>query len=454
MSSLDGMIVIGPNGIGYNKVRKMFNARFDKFPSLEILPRNDDEAIRAVDFAVKNRMRLRVKSRGRSYEGFDAADGQLMISKVLMKGVKVDSVRKIAQVEAGEVMGDVNKALAKFDRFIPPSALATSMSGNICGGFSYLTRKYGLTIDSLAGVDMVVANNANQLPVLVHANATTNPELFWATQGGGLNVPGFITRLHYRLHPLVNVSTFLLKWTLNSSTNFNKLGQVLGVYQFWGSEVTRDLTSSFAITNTDARAIGMFVGSKEKLRRILQPLLDTQPDIVEIEPPTSIQNAFDRIITQDIWYQTMTMKDQLFFKNTGVFISRVFSSSEIEAIVEQFTVAPSGSFLMLNALGGAVGDRTTAESVYGHRNAKYAIEISNSWEQPVSNRAERIAWVNNLRRSIERTRVKEAYSGWVDLLLEDPDEQYYPTTLERLRRVNEKFDPLDLFGQPQTVQDC
>lgn len=50
------------------------------------------------------------------------------------------------------------------------------------GGFEYLCRKYGLTIDNLRSVDVVTAGGE-----LVHASETQNPELFWGIRSGSGN---------------------------------------------------------------------------------------------------------------------------------------------------------------------------------------------------------------------------------------------------------------------------
>jgi FAD/FMN-containing dehydrogenase len=51
-----------------------------------------------------------------------------------------------------------------------------------------LSRKLGLTIDSLDGVEIVTADGQ-----LVTADEETRPDLFWALRGGGGNF-GVVTR--------------------------------------------------------------------------------------------------------------------------------------------------------------------------------------------------------------------------------------------------------------------
>jgi hypothetical protein len=64
------------------------------------------------------------------------------------------------------------------------------------GGVGWLSRKLGLTIDSVEGVEIVTADGR-----LITADEHTRPDLFWAVRGGGGNF-GVVTRFRYRVHPI------------------------------------------------------------------------------------------------------------------------------------------------------------------------------------------------------------------------------------------------------------
>ena len=62
-----------------------------------------------------------------------------------------------------------------------------------------MSRKLGLTVDSVEGVEIVTADGQ-----LLTADEGTRPDLFWAVRGGGGNF-GVVTRFRYRLHPIGTV---------------------------------------------------------------------------------------------------------------------------------------------------------------------------------------------------------------------------------------------------------
>src|SRR5262249_36778828 len=62
------------------------------------------------------------------------------------------------------------------------------------GGFGWISRKYGLTIDNLVAATVVTAAGEK-----LTASEQSNPDLFWAIRGGGGNfgvAPSFEFKLH------------------------------------------------------------------------------------------------------------------------------------------------------------------------------------------------------------------------------------------------------------------
>src|SRR5262249_31763929 len=124
--------------------------------------------------------------------------GGLQLDLSLMRSVRVDPAAKTVRVEPGAVLGDIDKETQAFGLALPIGVNSTTgISGlTLGGGFGWLSRKYGLTIDNLLSVDLVTANGA-----LVHASEKDHPDLFWAVRGGGGNF-GVVTSFEFRVHPI------------------------------------------------------------------------------------------------------------------------------------------------------------------------------------------------------------------------------------------------------------
>lgn len=96
----------------------------------------------------------------------------------------------------GCTLGDVDRVtqehgLATTLGFVSATGVAGLTLG---GGFGYLTRRFGWTVDDLEEVEVVTAD-----ATVRRASRSENTDLFWALSGGGGNF-GVVTEFVYRLH--------------------------------------------------------------------------------------------------------------------------------------------------------------------------------------------------------------------------------------------------------------
>lgn len=183
---------------GYDEARTVWNAMIDRKPTIILRCLGAADVCQAIRFAREHGLQVAVRGGGHNIAGNAVCDGGLVIDLSDMKSVRVDSRAKRAWVEPGATLADLDRETQAFGLAIPTGINSTTGIAGLTlgGGFGWITRKFGLTIDNLLSADVVTAD-AN----VVCASAKQNTELFWALRGGGGNF-GIVTAFEYRLHKL------------------------------------------------------------------------------------------------------------------------------------------------------------------------------------------------------------------------------------------------------------
>src|SRR5215467_1843879 len=114
-----------------------------------------------------------IRGGGHNGGGLGICDDGLVIDLSRMKGIRVDPAERTVRVEGGCVWGDVDHATYAFGLATPSGFVSTTGVGGLTlgGGIGHLSRSYGLTIDNLLAVDMVLADGH-----FVTASADQHPD--------------------------------------------------------------------------------------------------------------------------------------------------------------------------------------------------------------------------------------------------------------------------------------
>ena len=190
--------VLDASDPSYDEARTIWNAMIDRRPALIVQCREARDVVHAVRFARDNKLLVAVRGGGHNIAGNAVCDGGLMIDLSPMKSVRVDAATKRAWVEPGATLADVDRETQAFGLALPTGINSTTGIAGLTlgGGFGWITRKFGLTIDNLLSAEVVTADGD-----LVRASPTEHPDLFWALRGGGGNF-GIVTSFEFQLHEL------------------------------------------------------------------------------------------------------------------------------------------------------------------------------------------------------------------------------------------------------------
>ena len=228
--------IVQPEDPDYDPARRVYNAMIDRYPSVIVQCRDVADVMRCVDFAREQSLLLAVRGGGHNGGGLGTCDQGLVIDLRNLKGIRVDATARTVRVEGGCTWGEVDHATHAFGLAVPCGIISTTGVGGLTlgGGLGHLTRKYGLTIDSLLEADVVLADGS-----LVTASAESHPDLYWALRGGGGNF-GVVTSFLFRAHPVKMVTAGPTFWPLE------RAAEVLRWYRDFIVSAPDDLNGFFA----------------------------------------------------------------------------------------------------------------------------------------------------------------------------------------------------------------
>ena len=123
------------------------------------------------------------------------------------------------------------------------------------GGIGYLTRRYGLTIDNLLAVEMVLADGR-----FVTASAKENADLFWAVRGGGGNF-GVVTSFLFKAQPVHTDYGGPMLWSMEDAA------EMMRWYRSFIAKAPDDVYGFFAfLTVPPAAAVPRASAQQEDVR--------------------------------------------------------------------------------------------------------------------------------------------------------------------------------------------
>ena len=439
--------LIQPGDATYDSARKVYNAMIDKHPILIARCVDVADVIAAVAFGRENGLLTAIRGGGHNGAGLGTCDGGLVIDLSRMKGIRVNPEARTVRVEAGCVWGDVDHATHAFGMATPCGFISTTGVAGLTlgGGIGYLTRRYGLTIDNLLSVDIVLADGR-----FVTASDAENADLFWAVRGGGGNF-GVITSFEFRLHPVKMVQFGPTFWPLDQAAD------VLRAFQRFIVSAPEEVSGFFAFLVVppspmfpehlhNRKVCGIVwccTGSPEatdaatkSMRTLGSPLLDH----VATAPFPAVQSIFDPLFVPGLqWYWRADNFTEL-------------SEEAIARIVEHGSRIPTMlSTMHLYPVNGAAQRVGKNDTAYSFREALFAEVIVGVDPDPA--KAETIsAWCKDYWAAVHPYSAGGAY---VNFMMDEGQERVQATYRDnygRLVAIKKKYDPANFFRVNQNIR--
>jgi FAD/FMN-containing dehydrogenase len=446
-SNVSGRVVL-PEDAQYDEVREVWNAMIDRRPAVIVQCQRVDDVPLALAFARENGLELSIRGAGHNIAGNAVCEDGLMIDLSNMRNVHVDSANRRASVEPGATLGDLDEAAQAHQ-------LATSVGINsttgvagltLGGGFGWLTRKHGMTVDNLVSVDLVTVEGKR-----VHASEEENADLFWAVRGGGGNF-GVVTQFEFGLHPIgPEILAGLIVFP------FDQASQVLKQYRAFVESAPEELNVWVILRQApplpflpedvhgkEVVVLAVFcLGDVEQGERLIEPLHrfgTAHGAHIGHQPYLEWQRAFDPLLTPGA---------RNYWKSHNL---TELSDGALEAIIEYVGKLPSPQCeIFIGLIAGAVNRVASDAMAYAHRDARFVLNVHTRWDDAKDDEA-CISWARAFFEAAAPFASSGAYVNFMTEEEADRVESAYAANYARLVAIKRKYDPGNLLHMNQNIR--
>jgi FAD/FMN-containing dehydrogenase len=435
-----------PGDEGWDDAVLIWNAMSAKRPALVIQPASARDVAAAVAFAREHRLLLSVKGGGHNIAGTSMAEGGLTLDMARMRDVAVDPAARLAHVGPGCLLRDVDQAtqahgLATVLGLVSDTGVAGLTLG---GGFGYLTRRFGWTVDNLAEVEVVTADGQIRT-----ANHHEHAELFWALRGGGGNF-GVVTRFTFRLHAVgPTITGGFIVW------GADRAADVLAAYRDLTQTAPRELTAAVVVSLAPPAP---FVPAEWHGKPVVVLLMchsgaNAQADLAAVR---ALGRPIVDLLAERPYADQQSMFDGELPNGLNYYMKSEFlpglSPEFLGAFRDSALKVPSPvSEAMIVHIGGALNEREDDDGAVGNRDARYVAWFNGAWP-PDTRGDEHVAWV---RDGWERIRPFSTGGNYVNFQSAGDDRSRtaaaYRPNYKRLQRVKAAYDPGNLFRMNRNI---
>jgi aclacinomycin oxidase len=490
---------IKPGDLRYdNLISRGFNKRFTGKPDYVRLVGSTDEVVGAVQEAVRNKLRVVVRSGGHCLEGFIADPAvQVVIDTAMMTGVHYDPNMSAFAVEPGATLGEMYRKLFLGWGVIIPAGISPDIGvgGHVLGGgFGFLCRQHGLAADYLYGVEVVVVDETGTAKSVVATREPSDPnrELWWAHTGGGGGNFGIVTRYWFRspeadgsdpvgLLPTAPDSMLRFRaewnWEEIDKTGFTRLMQNHGNWCEQNSKADSPYAKLYSTLFLGRRSsgkielTGVLTAGAESGRLLDKHLAAINEDVGvvytrEVERTSWLAFAlypFPDLVAKGSEGGAFKLKD--------AFLRKRITDRQIEVAYHYLTRTDydvTGGMGMAT-YGGKVNTVAPDATASVQRESILTMSCSAGWKDP-QDEARSLAWVRQFYREIfadtggvpvPGEASNGAFINHPDIDLADPEWNtsgipwhtlYYKDNYSRLQRIKARWDPHNVFHHALSIR--
>jgi FAD/FMN-containing dehydrogenase len=440
--------VIDARDATYDAARQVWNGLIDRHPALIAQCVDAADVAASLRFAQDHDLVVAVRGGGHSIAGYGTCDSGIVIDLGRMKAIDVDMSERIARAQGGVTWGELDRETQRFGLATPGGVISTTGIAGLTlgGGFGWLSRRFGATVDNLLAAQVVTADGQ-----IIRASAEENAELFWGLRGGGGNF-GVVTSFEYRLHP-VGPMIFggFVGYPIERAPAF------LRFYREWMPTVPDELSADVVLLSPlpgegiDPSLVGKPmitlglcysgpVENGEEQIASLRAFGDPELELLGPLPFTEMQSAYDSYVPHGIcaYWQTAHCKG--------------LSDGLIISVLDQFSRRTSArSMVVIEYLAGAFGRRDEATTAFTNPGDPYRVLVEAISVAPEEGERN-VAWANAASDSLAPFSSGSVYLNYLGSEGEERVKIAYGSAkYAQLMRLKQAYDPTNVFRLNQNI---
>jgi len=448
---LKGMIkgnVLIADDPGYEEARQIWNAMIDHRPAMIVQCADADDVSPAIALARRHKLEISIRGAGHNIAGNALCNDGLTIDFSNMKNVRVDAGKRRAYVEPGATLANLDEATQVHGLATPVGINSTTGIAGLTlgGGFGWLTRKYGMTIDNLVSVNMITAEGRK-----IQASETDNADLFWAIRGGGGNF-GVVTRFEFQLFPVgPEIFAGLIVFP------FSQAKQILNKYRQFVNSAPEELNVwvvlrkapplPFLPENVHGKEVVVlpvfYSGPATEAEKLIAPVRafgTPHGEHLGVQPYVAWQKAFDPLLApgaRNYW------KSHNFTE---------LADGALDSIIEFAGKLPSPQCEIFIGLIAGASNRIAPDAMaYGHRDAKFVLNVHGRWDEAKDDQ-KGIGWARDFFKASAPYASAGAYVNFMTAEEGDRVAAAYGANYDRLVQAKKRYDPDNIFHLNQNIK--
>ncbi|ORY59272.1 uncharacterized protein BCR38DRAFT_412970 [Pseudomassariella vexata] len=413
-------------------------------------PETTDDVSGFVKCAVSNNVKVQAKSGGHSYANFGVGgtDGELVIDLQNFQQFSMDTTTWQATIGGGMRLSDVTDKLHNNGKraMAHGTCPGVGIGGHATiGGLGPSSRMWGSCLDHVLEVEVVTADGTIQ-----RASEIENSDLFFALKGAGAGF-GVITEFVMKTHPEPGD---VVQYSYSST--FGKHADMVDVFDQWQTlvsdpELDRRFGTEFVMHELGVVITATFYGTEEEFDAT------GIPDKIPTGKVSVVVDDWLAVIAQqaeDAALYISEIRSAFTARSLAFKSDELLSKDSITDLMNYVDDTERGTllwFLIFDATGGAISDIAQNATAYSHRDKimfcqGYGVGVPTLTQTTKD-------FINGIISTIQGTvpQTLTTYPGYVDPVLTNAQGSYWGPNLDTLGEIKSKWDPSDLFHNPQSV---